>query len=34
MSMINGMYIAFSILALFAVGMAWLAVKQSKSNQQ
>lgn len=32
MSMVNGMYIAFSLLLAFAIGMTWLAVKQSKKQ--
>jgi len=32
MSMVNGMYIAFSLLLAFAIAMTWLAVKQSKKQ--
>ena len=34
MSMINGMYIAFSILAAFAVFMAWWSVRQKLQEEQ
>lgn len=38
MSMINGMYIAFSMLLAFAVFMAWWSVRQKlqeeKENEQ
>jgi Na+-transporting methylmalonyl-CoA/oxaloacetate decarboxylase gamma subunit len=34
MSMINGMYVAFSILMAFAVLMAWWSVRQKSQEEK